>query len=352
MKTLKNKVFTLLAGLLVVLALGAGGAYWRYQTALSQPLNLAAERLLEVPAGASPNGMFNALEADGTLKGAFWLRVHWRLNFANQGLKAGDYRLQPGYTASDLMNLWLRGEVIQYRITLVEGWNFRQVRAALASAPRLEQTLTNVDDETLMRSLGLEGRPEGQFFPDTYQYVRGMRDVDLLRQANERLERILSELWAKRAEGLPYGTPYQALVMASLVEKETGLARERPEIAGVFVRRLQKNMLLQTDPAVIYGLGERYTGNLTREHLRTPTPYNTYTQAGLPPTPIALVGREAIYAALHPEPGDSLYFVARGDGSHVFSRTLEEHNRAVREYQLKRREGYRSSPSPADETRP
>lgn len=350
---MKSKIFGVLLSLLLIAGLVAGGAYWRYQSALTQPLVLSGERLLEVPAGATPNGMLNSLEADGTLTGAFWLRLHWRLNFAEQGLKVGDYRLQQGQTATDLLNTWLRGEVIQYRLTLVEGWNFRQVRAALAAAPRLEQTLAGLDDAALMQRLGLEGQPEGRFFPDTYQYVRGMRDVDLLRQSHERLERVLKEAWAKRAEGLPYQTPYQALVMASLIEKETGLARERPEIAGVFIRRLQKNMLLQTDPAVIYGLGEQYKGNLTREHLRTPTPYNTYTQAGLPPTPIALVGREAIEAALHPAEGESLYFVARGDGSHTFSRTLDEHNRAVRDYQLKRREGYRSSPASTDEvTRP
>ena len=199
-----------------------------------------------------------------------------------------------------------------------------------------------------MQRLGLDGQhPEGRFFPDTYRYVRGMSDSDLLRQAHEKLTRVLDEEWQQRAEGLPYREPYQALIMASLVEKETGAAHERGEIAGVFIRRLRLGMLLQTDPTVIYGLGERYTGNLTRAHLREPTPYNTYTNPGLPPTPIAMVGREAIRAALNPRAGDSLYFVARGDGTHVFSRSLDEHNRAVREYQLKRRADYRSSPAAA-----
>ncbi|MNZ91396.1 putative aminodeoxychorismate lyase [compost metagenome] len=236
--------------------------------------------------------------------------------------------------------------MVQYSLTLVEGWSFRQLRAALAGQERLEQTLAGLDDATLMQRLGLDGQhPEGRFFPDTYRYVRGMRDIDLLRQAHERLESVLDEEWRQRAEDLPYREPYQALIMASLVEKETGAAEERDEIAGVFVRRLRAGMLLQTDPTVIYGLGERYAGNLTRAHLREPTPYNTYVHAGLPPTPIAMVGREAIHAALHPAAGDSLYFVARGDGTHVFSRSLDEHNRAVREFQLKRREDYRSSPA-------
>ena len=238
--------------------------------------------------------------------------------------------------------------MVQYSLTLVEGWTFRQVRAALAGQERLEHTLSGLDDAAVMQRLGLDGQhPEGRFFPDTYRYVRGMRDIDLLRQAHERLSSVLDEEWSRRAADLPYASPYQALIMASLVEKETGVAQERGEIAGLFIRRLHEGMLLQTDPAVIYGLGERYAGNLTRAHLREPTPYNTYLNPGLPPTPIAMVGREALHAALHPAAGDSLYFVARGDGTHVFTRSLDEHNRAVREFQLKRRADYRSSPAAA-----
>ena len=189
--------------------------------------------------------------------------------------------------------------------------------------------------------------PEGRFFPDTYKYVRGMSDVELLQQAYARLEEVLASEWSERAASAPYSEPYQALIMASLVEKETGVPQERGEIAGVFVRRLKTGMLLQTDPTVIYGMGERYNGKLTRADLREPTAYNTYVIAGMPPTPIAMVGREAIHAALNPVPGSSLYFVARGDGSHVFSDDLDAHNNAVREYQLKRRADYRSSPAPA-----
>lgn len=331
----------LLAALLVV------GAAWQQQQALEQPLHLSAERLLEVPPGATPSGLLNRLEAEGVIDNAFWLRLYWRFNLRGPALYSGEYRLLPEQNARDMLGLWQRGEVVQYSLTLVEGWNFRQVRTALARQERLEQRLADLSDSELMARLGLAGQnPEGRFFPDTYRYVRGMSDEDLLRQANARLEAVLAEEWEKRAEGLPYREPYDALIMASIIEKETGVPEERGEIAGVFVRRLRIGMRLQTDPTVIYGMGERYNGRITRADLRQHTPYNTYTIDGMPPTPIALAGREAINAALNPVDGKSLYFVARGDGSHVFSNTLDEHNRAVREYQLKRRADYRSSPAP------
>ena len=345
---MKRILLYLLEGGLMLVGLLLAFAGWEQNAALKRPLTIAEERLLDVPVGATPSGMLNRLEDEGVLDGALWLRLYWRFNLEGKGLHSGEYRLTPGQTARDLLESWRRGEVVQYSLTLVEGWNFHQLRAALASQERLEQTLGGEDDAAVMRRLGLDGQhPEGRFFPDTYRYVRGTRDIDLLRQAHERLVSVLDEEWGKRAADLPYRDPYQALIMASLVEKETGVASERDEIAGVFIRRLRQGMLLQTDPTVIYGLGERYAGNLTRAHLREATPYNTYVNAGLPPTPIAMVGREALRAALHPADGDSLYFVARGDGTHVFSRTLDEHNRAVREFQLKRREDYRSSPTAA-----
>lgn len=336
----------LVAGLLL-LALLAGWAFWQYQTAADQLLQLNDERLLEVPPGSTPNGLLIRLEQEGVLADAWWLRLRWRLQFAHGALHSGEYRLHPEMSAGQLLALWQRGEVVQYNLTLVEGWTFAQVRQALARADKLQQTLDGLSDADLMRRLGAKGEhPEGRFFPDTYRYVRGMRDVDLLRQAYQRLASVLQEEWQQRAADLPYADPYQALIMASLIEKETGVAHERAEIAGVFIRRLRIGMPLQTDPTVIYGMGEAYRGRITRADLRRPTPYNTYTMRGLPPTPIAMVGREAIHAALHPQDGRSLYFVARGDGSHVFSNTLAEHNRAVREYQLKRRADYRSSPAP------
>lgn len=322
-------------------------AVWQQKAALEQPLRLAEEHLLEVPTGATPGGLLNRLQDEGLLHGSFWLRLYWRFNLSEQGMRSGEYRLEPGMTAAELLELWQRGEVVQYNLTLVEGWSFRQVRAALARADKLEQSLAGVSDDELMAKLGQpDAHPEGRFFPDTYRYVRGMSDFELLKQAHARLQQVLAEEWAGRSPDLPYETPYEALIMASIIEKETGIPRERKQIAGVFVRRLEQGMLLQTDPTVIYGLGERYNGKLGRADLLASTPYNTYIQPGLPPTPIALPGREAIHAALHPAEGRELYFVARGDGSHVFSETLEAHNQAVREYQIKRRADYRSSPLP------
>ena len=345
---MRRKLLVLLeTGLVLAGLLGAFSA-WKIDSALHQPLNIAEQALLDVPEGSTPTGTFNRMQARGVIKDAFWLRVYWRFNLAGQPLHSGEYRLLPGMTVDGLIDVWKRGEVVQYSVTLVEGWNFHQVRAALAKAEKLEQTLNGASDAEVMSKLGHDGVfPEGRFFPDTYRFVRGMSDVELLKKAYDRLDDVLAKEWEKRAADAPYTDPYQALIMASLVEKETGVPQERGEIAGVFVRRLALGMLLQTDPTVIYGLGDRYSGKLTRAHLKEPTPYNTYVIAGLPPTPIAMVGREAIHAALNPVSGNSLYFVARGDGSHVFSDDLDAHNAAVREYQLKRRADYRSSPAPS-----
>ena len=346
---MRRKLLLLLETGLVLAGLLLGASAWKINSALEQPLNITQEELLDVPTGSTPSGTFNRLEADGVLEDAFWLRLYWRFNLATQPLHSGEYRMLPGMSAQGLIGLWQRGEVVQYSLTLVEGWNFRQVRAALAKNDKLEQTLAGLSDSELMEKLGHAGVfPEGRFFPDTYRFVRGMTDAEVLERAYDRLEEVLAKEWSKRSPDVPYSEPYQALIMASLVEKETGVPQERGQIAGVFVRRMQIGMMLQTDPTVIYGLGERYNGKLTRASLREPTPYNTYVIFGLPPTPIAMVGREAIHAALNPVAGSSLYFVARGDGSHVFSDDLDAHNNAVREYQLKRRADYRSSPAPAN----
>jgi UPF0755 protein len=342
-----RKLLLLLEGGVLMAGLLVAFVAWQQHSALEQPLNLSDELMLEVSAGATPGGVLNRLQADGVLQDALWLRLYWRFNLRGQPLHSGEYRLTPELSVRDMLGLWRRGEVVQYSLTLVEGWSFRQVRTALERQSKLELTLTGLSDAQLMARLGYPGvNPEGRFFPDTYRFVRGMSDLDLLKQAYVRLEQVLAEEWQGRADGLPYKAPYDALIMASIIEKETGVPEERGEIAGVFVRRLRIGMRLQTDPTVIYGLGERYNGKLTRAHLREATAYNTYVIDGMPPTPIAMVGREAINAALHPVAGKSLYFVARGDGSHVFSTSLEAHNRAVREYQLTRREDYRSSPAP------
>ncbi len=342
-----RKLLLLLEGGVLLAGLLLAFFVWQQNSALKQPLNVPAGYVMEVPVGATPGGVLNRLESEGVLHDAFWLRLYWRFNLSGQALHSGEYQLNPGATAKDMVALWQRGDVVQYSLTLVEGWNFRQVRSALAKQAKLEQTITDLTDAQVMERVGQPGVfPEGRFFPDTYRYVRGMSDVDLLKQAFARLAAVLDEEWRQRAADVPYKDAYDALIMASMIEKETGVPQERGQIAGVFVRRLQQGMQLQTDPTVIYGLGERYTGKLSRAHLREATPYNTYVIAGMPPTPIAMVGREAIHAALHPVDGKSLYFVARGDGSHVFSDDLDAHNRAVREFQLKRRADYRSSPAP------
>ncbi|WP_028623651.1 endolytic transglycosylase MltG [Pseudomonas sp. Ant30-3] len=344
---MRRKFLLLLETGLVLAGLLLGASAWKIHSALEQPLNVTQEELLEVPKGTTPNRTLIRLEADGLIKDSFWLRVYWRFNLAKQPLHSGEYRMLPGMSVDDLIDVWKRGEMVQYSVTLVEGWNFHQVRAALAKEAKIEQTLSGLSDSQVMEKLGHNGIfPEGRFFPDTYRFVRGMTDVELLKKAYDRLDEVLAKEWAQRAADVPYTEPYQALIMASLVEKETGVPQERGQIAGVFVRRMEMGMLLQTDPTVIYGLGDRYNGKLTRAHLKEATPYNTYVISGLPPTPIAMVGREAIHAALNPVAGNSLYFVARGDGSHVFSNDLDAHNNAVREYQLKRRADYRSSPAP------
>lgn len=262
-------------------------------------------------------------------------------------IKTGEYVLPEYLSPSRLLKKLIEGDVLVHQLTLVEGWTVRQVMQSLATNPNLTITLT--DDAALntwVSSLDLPGGSlEGWIFPDTYQFTWGMTDKDILLRAYQRTRNVLDEEWQAKAENLPYQSAYEALIMASIVEKETGVKQEREQIAGVFVRRLQKGMKLQTDPTVIYGLGADYQGNIRREHLRQPSPYNTYVIDGLPPTPIAMAGREAIHAALHPAAGDALYFVAKGDGSHQFSSTLEGHNRAVREYQIeRRRQNYQSRP--------
>jgi len=250
-------------------------------------------------------------------------------------IKTGEYALEPNLTPRQLLIRMREGKVITYRFTIVEGWTMRDLRAALALTQPLEHTIGELDDAALMAHLDRAGvHPEGRFLPETYTYVRGDTDIGLLRHAADALERELAAAWHARAPDLPLHTPEDALILASIIEKETGVASERAQIAGVFTRRLKLGMRLQTDPTVIYGMGSTYQGNLRRVDLQADTPYNTYTREGLPPTPIAMPGAAALRAAVQPDKSDALYFVAVGDGSgrHVFSRTLAEHNRAVAAY--------------------
>lgn len=335
-----------LLGASFLLLIAAAASLWGLQKALVQPLAVEDEGLrFEVPSGGNLSSALRNLEERGALK---WPRLvlayaYWQ---GETGIHAGEYLLPRGSNAMDLVSRLNRGDVTRYRVTLVEGWTFRQALAQVRKGHNIAHSEAGASAESAAHALGFDdGSPEGWIFPDTYIYRSGTTDIDLLRQAHRRMEQVLEEEWQQRSDDLPYSSPYEALIMASLIEKETGQPSERSEIAGVFVRRLDRGMRLQTDPTVIYGLGDEFDGNLTRAHLRQSTQYNTYVIDGLPPTPIALPGREAIRAALNPKPGDSLYFVGKGDGSHHFSSSLTEHNRAVREYQLKRRADYRSSPA-------
>jgi len=275
------------------------------------------------------------LQRLGYLSDTIYLRLLARRTGQAAKLKAGEYWLAPGTTPPQLLDQLVAGRVKVYRLTIVEGWTFRQMLSAIQAHEAIRPTLTALSDEEIMTQLQRPGEnPEGRFLPETYQFPRGTTDLEMLRWAYDGMERALSEAWTGRAAGLSPDAPYQALILASLVEKETALPAERPMIAGVFLRRLAAGMKLQTDPTVIYGLGEAFDGDIRRADLTHDTPYNTYTREGLPPTPICLPGRASLQAAVHPASGDSLYFVARGDGSHQFSRTLGEHNAAVRRYQL------------------
>jgi UPF0755 protein len=316
-----------------LLGLTAALAWWA-----QQPLDLPERGVvLPVAAGTSLNGLASQLAARKLIPAALPFRILGRIKGSAARIRAGAYVLRAPLSPWQLLDKVERGEVMQFSVQFIEGWNLAQLRRALAAAPYLRQDTAGLDEAALRDLLGISApRLEGQFFPDTYFYQPGSSDLAVLRQAYQTQARILQKSWDARQPDLPYQTPYEALIMASIVEKETAQVAERPLIAAVFLNRLRLGMRLQTDPTVIYGLGARYDGNLRKVDLQTDTPYNTYTRSGLPPTPIALVSEAAIRAALHPEPSSALYFVARGDGSHVFSDSLEAHNRAVNQYQRRR----------------
>ena len=331
----------------VVLIAGAGMAFGLvYQDYLESPLTLPDEGLvLVVEKGQSLSSVARELTAAGALATPRWFELHARFTGAAESIQAGEYRIPSGAKPADLLQQLVAGEVILHAFTIVEGWNRWQLMHALAAAPALEHTLTEDDWPAFLAELGTTASsPEGLFLPETYRFPANASDREILTQAFELMNEVLAVAWEARAEGLPLHSPYAALTLASIVEKETAKADERAEIAGVFVRRLDKGMRLQTDPSVIYGIGPHFDGNLTRKDLRTDTPYNTYRRHGLPPTPIAMPGREAIEAALNPADGDTLFFVATGlgDGSHSFSVTKAEHDAAVARYLQRRRERRRS----------
>lgn len=322
----------------VVLAvLVVGGAAWYLARWQQAPLPVGERAVVTLKPGEPFARFAERLQARGMVNHPRLLTLAARLGGDARRVQAGEYEIVAGETPAGLITRLVAGDVMTYQVKIVEGWTAMQALAVVRGHPALDQELEGVSVHTLLDLLGLPGgHAEGLFFPDTYQFVRGDSDADIMRRAYARMKEVLNEAWSERDAGLPYDSPYQALIAASLIEKETGQAADRPIISQVFSLRLARGMRLQTDPSVIYGMGESFDGNLRRVDLRTPNPYNTYLNRGLPPTPIALPGAESIFAAVHPAEGEYLYFVSRGDGSSKFSVSLDEHEQAVRRYQLRR----------------
>ena len=319
---------------LLLLAFSIAGAGWLAWYAGRPQGEGVLPQTINVLPGMHLRALTTALTRAGVIEQPLAFRLLARVLGKGNSIKLGVYTLDRPLTPLQLLDKFERGEVSQVAVQFIEGWNLREVRAALAAQALLDNDSAMLSEAELAQAIGAEdGRLEGRLFPDTYFFAPHSSDLDVLRRAYRLQQQKLLAAWETRAPGLPYRTPYEALIMASIVEKETGAAFERPTIAGVFVNRLRLGMRLQTDPTVIYGLGERFDGNLRKADLQRDTPYNTYTRGGLPPTPIAMPSEAAIRAALNPEKTDALYFVARGDGTHVFSSSLEAHNRAVNRYQ-------------------
>ncbi|GGY70598.1 hypothetical protein GCM10011613_13870 [Cellvibrio zantedeschiae] len=345
LSTTKGRVLSGFLAVILLVAIAVGFLWFSFQQWLQSPLNVPHSGFhYDLDSGKSLSHLSNDLAKQKVLTHARWLNWYARY-YQKEKIHPGEYLLEEGITPLGLLEKLNKGDIVLHQVTFLEGWNFKQVMAALNQEPNLKHLLSDKSDTERLQILNLPiSHPEGWFFPDTYRFSRGTTDVEILTQAYSAMRKTLNELWANKAENLPYGSDYQALIMASIIEKETGSASERNQIAGVFVRRLQLGMKLQTDPTVIYGMGEAYSGKIGRDHLTTPTLYNTYVIQGLPPTPIAIPGKASLYAALHPDASKALYFVAKGDGTSVFSDTLSEHQRAVARYQLQRSSDYRSTP--------
>lgn len=329
------KIAACISGLVLVLA---GWLFYQdMEKQLNMPLNIEGQEYFSIEPGMSLLAVAEGLAARGWFEYPFYLQLEGKIRGVDGLIKAGQYQVEPGATASSLLDTMVAGKVTQHALTIVEGWSFPQIMAALHDSRYIRRQLNSTRPARVMAEIGYPGyHAEGRFFPDTYYFPAETTDVDFLRRSFKQMEAVLSQEWDRRMAGLPYRSPYEALIMASLIEKETAAADERNRIAGVFVRRLEKNMKLQTDPTVIYALGENYDGNIRRRDLEFDSPYNTYRYKGLPPTPIAAPGRASIHAALQPEPGTALFFVATGEnGRHYFSDTLAEHNQAVARYQLR-----------------
>lgn len=321
----------------MVLTAGAVAFWWLHEPMPVRPrAGVPANQPLElvIDPGTTPRGVARAVVEAGVGLDARVLYAWFRFSGQDRLIKAGNYEIAVGTTPRGLLQMLVRGEEALRALTLVEGWTFRQVRQALAREDQLKPETRDMTEAALMQALGRPGvAAEGRFFPDTYNYAKGTSDLALLRRALHAMDKRLEAAWAQRAADTPLKNADEALILASIVEKETGRAADRAQIAGVFTNRLRIGMLLQTDPTVIYGMGEKFDGNLRRRDLQTDTPWNTYTRGGLPPTPIALPGKASLLAAVQPEQTKALYFVSRGDGTSHFSPTLDEHNRAVNRYQ-------------------
>jgi UPF0755 protein len=329
----RTRLLRILTLLIVLLAMGIAGAVFAFNRYLDTPLSLNAPTIVEIPAGTSLNRIANDLEARGYLRWPHMFVAWVRWQEQDRAIRTGEYALSPGLTPRSLLAVLVSGRNVQYPLTLIEGWTARQALTAIWEQETVQPTLLELSDEEI-HALLESSLPalEGALFPDTYFHTRGTTDLAILRRAAQRLDQVLNEEWQARAVGLPYESAWEALIMASIIERESGYVDEKQDIAGVFIRRLQTGMRLQSDPTVIYGMGDSYEGVIRRSDLNTTTPYNTYRISGLPPTPIALSGRDSIRASLQPRDGTALYFVSRGDGTHQFSDTLEEHNAAVRRY--------------------
>ena len=318
--------------LLVLVA--AAAAYLLWTRTPTGPVDAPSTRIVIGP-GESLSRVARALHAAGAVSYPRLLSLHGRLTGMDARIRAGEYDVPAGLTPGEILEYLATGPTVQYSFTVVEGWTYRQMLEALRRHEAVDVRTRGMTDVEVLAAIDARyEHPEGLFLPETYRFPRGETDLAVLGRAHDAMMRALDEAWSQREGPLPYSEPYEVLIMASIVEKETAVPAERSRIAGVFVRRLQRGMRLQTDPTVIYGIGEAFDGDIRRRDLRTDTPYNTYTRHGLPPTPIALPGRDALMASVAPADGDALYFVSRGDGTHVFSETLEQHEAAVRRYQL------------------
>jgi len=333
---MKRVLYKLAAVLILVATVSIAWLWMEMNEFLTSPMQIPEGGIaVEVKQGSNLTRIANDLAKNKIIDKPRYLLFYARWCAEANKVHTGEYRLERGITPEKFLAMLVAGKVAQYSITIVEGWNFKQLMQTVNEDPSLSHELAGLDDESIMTKLGYKGQhPEGRFMPDTYAFPRGMSDIAFLNRAYQAMQTYIDARWPERDIGIPVKNKDEALILASIVEKETGLKSERRAIAGVFSRRLLKRMRLQTDPTVIYGMGEKYKGNIRRQDLQQDNPYNTYRRFGLPPSPIAMPGRDAIDAVLHPAEGTELYFVAKGDGSHHFSSSLEEHNEAVIKYQL------------------